>query len=258
MSHLTPRILSNTPLCTDFHELTFGWEQGLPEPLPGQFVTVRVSDGTTPLLRRPLAFSGIDSARGTASFICQKRGTATELLVGKREGDTLDLIGPLGNSFPEPAPGKKAVLVAGGIGLGPMLFLAKRLAAAKAAVVFVYGCRGKALIPTSDSFKRASPVVCTDDGSEGFHGTSVDYVKTLPPAVLDNAEFYACGPNVMMKACHEVAQQHGAKCWVSMEQVMACGVGACMGCAVRVKGMGQEYARVCADGPVFGSEVIAW
>ncbi len=250
-------IHQNTPIAKTFHELTFTWHSEDKAPLPGQFISIRISDATAPLLRRPFAFSDVDPKAGTASIIYQTRGAATELLAGKGAGESLDVIGPLGKPFPEPEGTGTCVLVAGGIGLGPMLFLARHLRERRREVLFVYGCAAEALVPGSESFRRANAVVCTDDGSVGFHGTNVAYLRTLPEARFAGATMYACGPTPMMKACHELAGERGVPCYVSMEQVMACGVGACMGCVVKTTS-GEGFARVCTEGPVFESGEIVW
>lgn len=251
-------VISNTVLCESFYELAVGWDSAvMGECRPGQFVTVRVSSATTPLLRRPFAFSEYDSRGGVAKFIYQKRGPATQLLASKVAGDPVDIIGPLGNWFEPSAEGGPCILAAGGIGVGPMIFLARSLREMGRDVLLAYGCARKSLVPEGESFARAGAVVCTDDGSEGFAGTNVGYLRSLPETRLRGATLYACGPHAMMKACHELAVERGVRCWVSMEQVMACGVGACMGCVVKVKG-DKPYARVCAEGPVFDSAVVEW
>lgn len=257
MNQISASIRSNTPIAQSFHEATFTWPTQSPPPLPGQFVSIRISDATAPLLRRPFAFSNVDPKAGTASIIYQTRGAATELLAGKGAGESLDVIGPLGKPFPQPEEKGICVLVAGGIGLGPMLFLAKHLRERRREVLFVYGCASEALVPRSESFRRANAVVCTDDGSVGFHGTNVAYLRTLPETRFAGATMYACGPTPMMKACHELAGERGVPCYVSMEQVMACGVGACMGCVVKTTS-GSGFARVCKEGPVFDSREIVW
>ena len=257
MNQTTIRILANESICSGYHEMAFLWETAVDEPQPGQFVTIRVADTTAPLLRRPFALSDFDPKAGTASIIFQRRGPATELLAGKAVGDELDAIGPLGRPFPSPVGKGACILAAGGIGLGPMLLLAKRLRAQRREVLFVYGCARESMVPHMDSFRRANAVVCTDDGSAGFHGTNVDYLRTLSESRFADATMYACGPNPMMKACHELASARGVPCFVSMEQVMACGVGACMGCVIRTK-TPSGYARVCTEGPVFESGLVVW
>ncbi len=256
MKQFSATIRGNYPLSTGFFELEFTWDKAAPLPEPGRFFTVRVSDNTIPLLRRPFAFSAFDGNEGTASMIFQKRGHGTGLLSAKHKGDTLDIIGPLGQPFPMPDKGKKALLVAGGIGLGPIAFLAQTLRKEKIPVSMVFGCRTASLIPSGDSLAASGTVICTDDGSRGFKGTAGDYLKSIERSVGSGTVVYACGPQPMLKTCHEFAGRRGCACFVSVEQIMACGVGACMGCAVKSAGGG--YKRACTEGPVFNSRELQW
>ena len=255
MHYLHPKIISNTPIAADLFELVLPWPTQT--PAPGQFATIRVSDATTPLLRRPFAFSGYSEENHEARIIFQKRGPATELLAAKSAGEQLDLIGPLGNGFPLPPSGTKALLVAGGIGLGPVLFLAERIRSRGGEGEFIFGARSRTSVPRCESFTAARPVVCTDDGSEGYAGTVVDYLATLPAGDCESARLYCCGPTPMLRGCHVFAEAHGLECFVSVEQVMACGVGACMGCAVKINAE-PGYARACTEGPVFNSRNLVW
>jgi dihydroorotate dehydrogenase electron transfer subunit len=256
MKQFLATILSNHSICSDFFEMTFSWDASVPAPLPGQFFTVRISRDTVPLLRRPFAFSAFDAAAATASMIYQKRGRGTEILTGKKKGDPLDVLGPLGKSFSLPNRGKKALLVAGGIGLGPVMFLANDIRSQGGDVSMVFGCRNAALIPAIDTFYNLSPIICTDDGSSGFKGTTGDYLKSIESSITAQTFVYACGPMPMLKACHDITLRCGCGCFVSVEQVMACGVGACMGCAIRIASGG--YKRACIEGPVFDSREIQW
>jgi len=256
MKQFIGTILRNQTLSAGCYELEFTWDKTAGSPLPGQFFTVRISEDTVPLLRRPMAFSAFDEKKGTASMIFQKRGRGTALLAAKQKGDNLDIIGPLGTPFPMPAKGCTALLVAGGIGLGPLLFLAARLRDAGTPAAFVFGCRTKSLVPASAAFSGLLPAICTDDGSAGFKGTAGDYLKSIESTVDNGTAVYACGPLPLLKACHEFAGRGGCECFVSIEQVMACGVGACMGCAVRSAEGG--YKRACTEGPVFKSKDLQW
>ena len=230
----------------------FAWP-GSATPRPGQFLTVRVSDGPWPLLRRPFAFSHIDLSEGSAGIIYKVRGNASRALSQKRPGEDIDIIGSLGNSFPDPPPDRKSVLLAGGIGLGPMLFFASALREAGRDFLFFYGCQSESEIPVLDDFTILGAELCTDDGSRGFCGTTVDRAAPLQGAMA----LYGCGPTGMLKACHELAVERHWPCWVSLEQTMGCAMGACMGCVVKtVKAPG--YVRVCQDGPIFDSRVIEW
>jgi dihydroorotate dehydrogenase electron transfer subunit len=256
MKKINAKILSNTSRCGDFYELEFTWDKTAGQPLPGQFFTIRISEDSVPLLRRPFAFSSYDADRATAAMLYQKRGKGTGILAGKAADDTLDVLGPLGSHFPLPDKGKNALLVAGGIGLGPIAFLAQTFRRQKVPVQAVFGCRTAALVPKGDSFATLAAVICTDDGSEGFKGTVGDYLKSIERSVKSDTVLYACGPLPMLKACHGFALSRGGECFVSVEQVMACGVGACMGCAVKASEGG--YKRACTEGPVFNSKELEW
>ncbi|MBD3315708.1 MAG: dihydroorotate dehydrogenase electron transfer subunit [Chitinivibrionales bacterium] len=257
MKHLTTSIKNNNPIAPDFYELAFSWDPGNGIPTPGRFLTIRVSESAVPLLRRPFAFSGYDPTTQTATVIYQRRGPATDMLAAKTARDTLDIVGPLGNGFPVPSAGTPCLLVGGGVGLGPVLFLARDLESKGFPVTFVAGFRTRAMVPSPATFNGTHVAVCTDDGTAGFAGTTVDYLETLSTETTKGAVVFCCGPTPMLKGCHEYAQRRGLRCRVSMEQVMACGVGACMGCVVKVK-QKPGYARVCKEGPVFESGDLLW
>jgi len=243
------------------------WDAEPPEP--GQFLTLRVSPRLDPLLRRPFAFSGYspaDPAAGTpatASAVYQVRGSATALLAEIAPGSLLDAIGPLGKPFPPPAPGETALLAGGGIGLGPVLFLARRLAALAAADKalprprLLLGFRNAASLPELDL--PEGTLLCTDDGSAGFRGTpTANLSADAALAELGpRARLYACGPAAMLAGLAALAEERGWRASLSAEQWMACGVGACMGCALP-RADGDGYLRACADGPVFGRDEIDW
>jgi dihydroorotate dehydrogenase electron transfer subunit len=256
MKQFSSTIVSNRSLCTDFYEMKFSWDRSVALPQPGQFFTVRISENTVPLLRRPFAFSGCAADSDSATMIYQKRGRGTEIMAVKKPGDTLDLLGPLGAAFPLPDKKTSALLVAGGIGLGPIMFLATTLTAKSNSVRFIFGSRTAGLVPGNTGFRSLSPIICTDDGSAGFKGTAADYIMSIEQTITRSTVVYACGPMPMLKACHELALRTKCACFVSVEQVMACGVGACMGCAVKTAGGG--YARACHEGPVFKSNNLQW
>lgn len=190
-------------------------------------------------------------------MVYKKCGPATEILAGKTVGDRLDVIGPLGNSFVPLKQGKKNVLVAGGTGFGPIFFWKRYLDKQNTPSMMALGCRSKAQIPDGQSAGLSDVIFCTEDGSAGFHGTVVDFLRSLRKDLLEGAVLFCCGPTPMLKACHEFAIEKGIECNVSLEQVMACGVGACMGCAIKITGETQ-YARVCTEGPVFNSKTVVW
>lgn len=253
------RIYSNHRVAEGYNLLEFGWPADAEAPVPGQFVTIRSENTTDPLLRRPFAVSAISS--GLCQIVYQIRGKATHSLAATRKDDLIDVLGPLGNGFPAPQPERRPYLLGGGIGFGPIYYLANTLAGQGIKPVAIIGARTAALIPdlpyprlddNDDLFH-----FCTDDGSGGFQGTVIEMMQDLLEDETDTIELFACGPNAMLGACAVYAEKADIPCWVSMEQVMACGVGACMGCAIRTKRDG-EYLRVCTDGPVFSGKDLQW
>jgi dihydroorotate dehydrogenase electron transfer subunit len=265
-------ILGNRPIAESWRELVLRWDEKAGEPEPGQFLTLRVSGFSDPLLRRPFAFAGYDrggSSRGgagsnpgpSASVIYQIRGGATRLLAELAPGSRIDVIGPLGRGFPLPQMDEKTIIAGGGIGLGPLLFLAAFIAGeGRAAPLVALGFRGASLLPSIALPEGA--VICTDDGSAGFRGTPVDWISRALPAgqgeaAGSDARLYGCGPAPMLAALAELAAERLWRASLSAEQWMACGVGACMGCALR-RADGSGYLRACADGPVFDSREIDW
>lgn len=216
---------------------------------PGQFADIRIPGRS---LRRPISIARIDPNAGTLRFVFQIRGAGTKELAAYKEEDQLDLLAPLGNGFPLLKDAERVLLVGGGIGTPPLLELAAH-----------YGNRCEALL----GYQRAASVilehdfasycaveVATDDGSYGYHGLVTEQMQGKSYDAV-----YACGPAPMLKAVSLEAAKQGADCYVSLEERMACGVGACVGCAVMlIDDSGQEYyGRVCRDGPVFQSRQLA-
>jgi dihydroorotate dehydrogenase electron transfer subunit len=250
------RIISNDRISEGFYELSLFWDRSASVPAPGQFITVRVNGGTVPLLRRPFAFAGFDAGSSVATIIYQKRGAGTELLAAMRAGEGIDVIGPLGTPFVIDAnQQQKHIIVAGGIGLGPMLFLASSLKVRDIPAQFIFGCRNQSFIPDTERFTDVNPQICTDDGGAGFRGTVADYINTNVSLDIDTT-VYACGPLPMLKSINNLTKKSGSRCLVSLEAMMACGVGACMGCVVPVAG--GAYSRVCREGPVFDGGEVLW
>ncbi len=258
MKNFKSELLGQRSIANGYMEMDFKWPRECGTARPGQFLTIRVHDNPVPLLRRPFALSSLDAAAEKASIIYQVRGTGTRVLESLKPGDPLDILSPLGNSFTPPAEDQTPVLVAGGIGLGPILFFARELDNAGLSPLLIFGCRDSSFIPDLPPLKNGRIQFCTDDGSTGFKGTSVDYLKSLNSSGISSSVLYACGPTGMLKACHNFALSADLPCETAMEEMMACGVGACMGCVVELEGKDQKYARVCKDGPVFQSRDIKW
>lgn len=217
---------------------------------PGQFAHLK-AEGL--FLRRPISICEIDRDQGTLRFVFEIKGEGTRILGEKRVGDNLDVMGPLGHGFAQPEG--EIIVVGGGIGVPPMLETAKAYGQKATAIV---GFRSaNAVILTEDFQRQGNQVVlCTDDGTMGFHGFVTQaleqQLQAKKPALI-----CACGPHPMLKGVAGLAQQYGVDCQVSLEERMGCGVGACLVCACRTVKDGQEYlSHVCKDGPVFDSKDV--
>lgn len=214
----------------------------------GQFVQA-AADGY--FLRRPISICDIDKQRGTIRLVFEVRGKGTQKLSEINAGQPIDIIAPLGKGFTF-EEGKRAVCVGGGIGTPPMLSIAK-LCGKNARVIS--GFRNASAVILQEDFAAAGceTLLCTDDGSAGLHGFVTqpleEILKTDKPDIV-----YACGPMPMLKGIALLAEKYGVYCEVSLEQRMACGVGACLVCACKtVKNGEQILSHVCKDGPVFNS-----
>lgn len=260
MKQFITKVIDLKTIAEDYFLMRFTW---MPDSTPaaGQFLTIRTTELSSPLLRRPFALSSFDKKSKTASVIFQKRGDGTKMMSQLKQGDQLDILGPLGNSFSDCVmedanTDKKHVIVAGGIGTGPMLFLAEEMIDTGIKPLLIVGCRTKSLIPFSSLNQNIDTVICTDDGSYGFKGNVIDYMNSNDKLNSD-VIIYCCGPEPMLKGCHNYAVSTKNTCFVSLEQMMACGIGACMGCTCETEGE-KKYARVCKDGPVFKSSEVKW
>lgn len=236
---------------------------------PGQFVHVRCSNASDPLLRRPISLHGIDYEKGTVSLLYQVVGQGTRILAEMKIGDEIDIMGPLGRGFSVPDGIKNALVIGGGIGVAPLFPLVQALKYYKIQQTVLLGARTADYVMGTKQLASlgVKVEVATDDGSLGHHGFVTDlsekYMKLAKPDY-----FYACGPKPMLWQLLKVAEIFGLDGQVSLEERMACGVGACLACVCKTKpgGVltagdnatgGVEYRKVCTEGPVFGAgEVI--
>ncbi len=226
--------------------------------LPGQFLHIRIGRGVAPLLRRPFSIAGASPEEKAFSILFRVSGEGTRLMSGLRPGDRMDCLGPLGRGF-HTAPLKGAALmVAGGIGIAPLLFLAQHLLGAGHKLVFFYGApsAGEMVCLERFLFNGAETWLATEDGSAGRRGTVVDLLEGFFLEGRISGSVFACGPRPMLKALQEKNEQWKMPLKFSLEERMACGVGACQGCVVASSpdfmGWGaRQYHRVCLEGPVF-------
>jgi dihydroorotate dehydrogenase electron transfer subunit len=227
------------------------------EAKPGQFVMVKIGEGLDPLLRRPFSVHQVVDG-GLIQILFKVVGKGTKLLTTLHAGMPLDILGPLGKGF-IPATEQTHCLVGGGIGIAPLLFLVKQLLAKNepGTIKVLLGARSRDEIEVlADDFGSLGleVLIATEDGSLGTKGLVTDLMSSLS----ENARMvYSCGPYPMLRAVAGLSREKSWNCQVSLEAVMACGLGACLGCTVMGAGM-QGYVHVCKDGPVFNAEEIAW
>jgi dihydroorotate dehydrogenase electron transfer subunit len=224
---------------------------------PGQFVHLKVASGLDPFFRRAFSISDFDSAAGVLEIIYKVVGRGTSRLREVGAKTNLDLIGPLGNRFTVPAKSKAAVLVAGGVGLPPLAFLARHLVDRghdPKAIFFFYGGRTKADLIDLPRLRRRgiNLFISTDDGSQGFKGMITDaLMHHRLRFAADGFQVYGCGPEPMLAALQNLALTQGWPGEISLEAPMPCGVGVCLGCIKPSLSRPGDYVRVCHDGPVF-------
>jgi len=264
MLQVRVKILYNKKIKGNYFHLLFRAPKIAKEPTPGQFLMVKVNDAYEPLLRRPLSIHRVKGVN--IEILYEVVGRATELLSHRKPGEYLDIIGPLGNGFnytPHAARRTPHVLVAGGMGVAPLTFLAEKLMKLKvkgegSKVVVLIGAKTKGQIICEKEFKDlgCEVKISTDDGSKGFKG----YVSRLLSKVLSAvgrrpSTIYACGPKPMLEEVSKISKKYTIPVQLSLEEHMACGIGACLGCVVNTK---EGFKRVCKEGPVFNGDGIIW
>jgi len=307
-------VASNEAICREHFRIVLS-VKGFPPSAPGQFVQLgcqpplsesdepdlhpwlsesdpglrtRSLVAPLPLLRRPFSLAGArpdphSAATTLLEFIGRAVGLGTGKLAALAPGDRIDLIGPLGNSFPMPAAGRTGILVGGGVGIPPMIYLAEAMGRLGCPAVAVAGATSADLLPLTrvdgavpdrsgtptlcvEEFARCAvpTVVASDDGTVGLPGTAVDaLVSVLDRLALpgEKLAIYTCGPEPMMQAVTETALSRSIQVWVAMERAMACGIGTCQSCVCKVRPPGAadwQYKLVCTDGPVFDGRDLLW
>lgn len=221
---------------------------------PGQFVEVKITGENAPFWRRPFCICRAD--KDCIELLIKEVGRGSALMRQKNTGDVLDIIGPLGNSFS--IKGKQhALLVGGGFGVAPLLFLAEQLKAKGISADVMIGgrCEEDLLLRKEMKMTGAAVSCSTDDGSFGTKGLVTKILEKKLAALDNKAVIYCAGPWPMMKAVSKIAGRHDLPCQASLEEVMACGLGVCNGCVVKIAG---TFKRVCNDGPVFNSHEVLW
>lgn len=247
-------IAEKTAIARNIYSFTISCPEVAQIAVPGQFVHIRIGSFT---LRRPISICGIDSVKGTLRIVFEIRGEGTSEIANLNKGDVIDMLAPLGHGFTVNPDFKKVILIGGGIGTPPMLPLAK---AYGEKAVAISGFRNASAVILQEDFAAAGAetILCTDDGSAGIHGFVTQPLEELVKNGGVDAVF-ACGPTPMLKRITEICRENSVYCEISLEERMACGIGACLGCACKTKRNDEEYfAHVCKDGPVFKAEEVLW
>lgn len=222
--------------------------------VPGQFVALYSNDKSR-MLPRPISICEIDKENNRLRLVYRVVGKGTEEFSTYQAGNRIEILGPLGNGFPmEEAKGRKAIIVGGGIGVPPMLELAKQLDAQKKYIVCGYR---DLLFLDKELEENGEFYPATENGSVGIKGTVIDAIKENK---IDADVIYACGPMPMLKALKEYAKENNMQAWISLEERMACGIGACLGCVCKTTQKDEHTnvnnARICKEGPVFNAKEV--
>lgn len=246
----TAKVVSQEALAADIYSMWIEAPEIAAAAKPGQFFSVYTKDAGR-LLPRPISLCETDKGRGRLRIVYRVAGAGTAEFSGYRAGDDIAVMGPLGNGFP--LKSKKAFLIGGGIGIPPMLELSKNLECEKQIVL---GYRDELFLNREfEPFGRV--YVATEDGSAGTKGNVLDAIRENG---LTADVIYACGPTPMLRALKAYAQERKIECWISLEERMACGIGACLACVCRSTDVDEHShvhnKRICKDGPVFSAQEV--
>ena len=249
---LQAKLLKKEQLKDDIFKFSLDAKDIVNIAKPGQFVEIRITEGIDPFLRRPISIYNMDKENGILEIIFRIQGKGTEILSKRREGETVDIIGPLGYGTFKFEGYKNIAILGGGIGVFPLYELAKE--AKEVCKVNTYlGYRNMEAVVLEKEFEDISDklVITTDDGRYKIHGFAINELKKD----IENIDcIFACGPLPLLKAVQNLAKETNKPCQISLEEKMGCGLGVCLGCAVEVTSGGYEH--VCKQGPVFDSNKV--
>ena len=261
-SHLLKcKVLSVSELAPEIFRIRFINEKLAVHTLPGQFINIKVTESDYPLWRRPFSIHNVSNEENWVEILFRVVGKGTHILSQYSPGQYLDILGPLGNHFViNTIYERSGIMVAGGLGIAPFLFLSKKLLGNQITPILFYGVKTASEFCCLNELSELGVDVhlCTEDGSKGFKGYVTDLVAQFLEAnsTTSHTTIYSCGPNPMMNSLGRIAEKHKLKCQVSLETLMACGVGACLGCGVKARKNPPAYRYVCKEGPVFNINEI--
>jgi dihydroorotate dehydrogenase electron transfer subunit len=256
------KILFNEKITPDTLLLGFRSSEIAAESRPGQFVMIRVNNTFNPLLRRPFSICGIRD-KETVLILYRILGKGTSILSRKKEGEIISVMGPLGNGFKLPNEDVKALLIAGGMGVAPLFYLAGEIISTDIELMSGFRTSREIIRPDPINDLSIDMSIATDDGTSDYKGFVTDLLQEYidrHSQSPDSLMVYSCGPVPMLRKTATITAGHNIPCQVSLETHMACGLGACQGCAVKVSKPESmsPYRHVCRDGPVFSSCDIDW
>jgi dihydroorotate dehydrogenase electron transfer subunit len=247
------KIISNKRLTNDFFVIELLSHEILPALKPGQFAQVRVDGSPATFLRRPISIHDVNYKKNSFKLLIQVTGKGTETLSRLGNGDLLNLIYPLGNSFSIPGENERVLIIGGGCGIAPLLFLGKSLKSIGYSPDVLLGFRNNDRVIEFDEYLNVGNVyLTTEDGSKGEKGFVTDH-SLLTSERFD--KIYCCGPDSMMKAVAGYCRTNNISCEISLENLMACGIGACLCCVVNTT---RGNICTCTDGPVFNINDLKW
>lgn len=251
---MTSKIISQEMISPDIYSMWLSAGEIAGQAVPGQFISLYCEDSGR-ILPRPISICEIDKEKGALRIVYRIAGAGTTEFSKKQPGETIDILGPLGNGFPmEETRGKKVFLMGGGIGIPPMLETAKQC---QGEVTVIAGYRDKNVFLREELEKAGKFVIATEDGSLGTKGNVMDAIRENH---LEADLIFACGPAPMLRAIKAYAQEQEIPCYISMEERMACGIGACLACVCKSKEVDAHSQvhnkRICKDGPVFLSTEV--
>lgn len=258
MIEASTEIVFNKRVARNTFFMGFRSETMVKAARPGQFVMMQVRSGIDPLLRRPFSICGVNG--DVLLILYRVVGHGTAILSEKKPGDLVQVLGPLGKGFEFPEKAVQPIMVAGGMGIAPLIFLSLAMARKDQHFLVGYGISAEVVPLDHLGIVGLSPAIATEDGAQGYHGLVTDLLDSVLSSAIETPfAIFTCGPLPMLQAVRRIALGGNLPCQVSLESTMACGVGACQGCAVKkAPRFSGTYAHVCQDGPVFDADILDW
>ena len=258
--NIKAKLIKKDELVTGIFKFSVQADEIIKTAKPGNFIEIRVNDDIEPFLRRPISIHNMDRDNGILEFIFQEKGKGTRILSSRREGELIDIVGPLGFGTFKYSNYQNLAIIGGGIGVFPLYELAKCAQSENKNINTYLGFRNKDLVVLENDFRNVSNnlTITTDDGSYAQKGFAIDFLKKdIEEGKIDS--IYACGPLPMLRAVKNLALEKNIPCQISLEEKMACGLGVCLGCAVQTAASSKEtpeYWHVCKAGPVFQAKDV--